>query len=406
MNILQINTTYNSGSTGRIASQIGKMVVTNGGCSFVAFGRGNPLSEYSNLFKIGSKLDFYIHALLTRFFDLHGYGSYYNTKRLIKYIEKGNVDIIHLHNIHGYFINLKVLFEYLKFRNLPIVWTLHDCWSFTGHCAHYMSINCDKWESVCHSCPQNKSYPSSFFLDNSRSNFLLKKQLFSSLSNLTLVPVSNWLKSELSRSFFSDKPIFTIQNGIDLSCFIPNTLISNSEFLSVIESKKIILGVANVWTEKKGLQDFIKLSNLLSTSYQIILIGINLKQIKKLPRNIIGISKTENLDELVSLYSNSLVLFNPTYEDTYPTVNLEAIACGTPVITYNTGGSSESITQSTGFVVNKGDLDSVVRSIEILASYDREKLRMECRKYALANFDMLNSFNKYIQLYKNLISNS
>ncbi len=406
MNILQINTTYNSGSTGRIASQIGKLVVSTGDSSYIAFGRGNQLSEYSNLFKIGSKLDFYLHALFTRFFDLHGFGSYFNTKRLIKYIDNNNIDIVHLHNVHGYFLNLKVLFEYLQIRNLPVVWTLHDCWSFTGHCAHYMSVNCYKWESFCHSCPQKKSYPSSFFLDNSKSNFQIKKQLFSSLTNLTLVPVSKWLESELSRSFFSNKSIVTIQNGIDLSCFVPNTLNYNSELRSVFETKKIILGVANVWTEKKGLQDFIKLSSLLSSLYQIILIGVSSEQIVKLPSNVIGISKTENLKDLVSFYSNSLVLFNPTYEDTYPTVNLEAIACGTPVITYNTGGSPESITQSTGFVVNKGDLDSVVKSIEILVGKDREQLRLNCRNYALTNFDMLNSFNKYIQLYKNLISKS
>jgi glycosyltransferase involved in cell wall biosynthesis len=403
MNVLQINTTYNSGSTGRIASQIGKMIVANGGHSFIAYGRGFQVSNYSKLFRIGSKFDFYIHALLTRLFDLHGYGSYFNTKRLIKFIEKNKIDIIHLHNLHGYFLNLKVLFDYLKTRDLPVLWTLHDCWTFTGHCAHYMNVNCNKWQSFCHNCPQLNSYPASIFWDNSKSNFFHKKHLFSSLSNLTLVPVSKWLETELHKSFFSDKKITCIQNGIDLTSFTPEFAHSNSKLMSQIGNKKIILGVANVWTEKKGLNDFIRLSTLLSSSFKIVLVGVNSAQKNTLPENIIGITKTENIDELVSLYSHALVLFNPTYEDTFPTINLEAIACGTPVITYNTGGSPESITNLTGIIVNQGDLDSVVNSIELISLNDREQLRIDCRNNALASFDMLNSFDKYIQLYKKLI---
>jgi putative colanic acid biosynthesis glycosyltransferase len=403
MKILQINTTYNSGSTGRIASQIGEKISYLNGISYIGYGRGKSISTYSELFKIGSKIDFYFHALVTRFFDLHGFASRVKTKKLIKYIDKIDIDIIHLHNVHGYYLNLTILFEYLNKRNLPVVWTLHDCWSFTGHCAHYMSLNCRKWENYCNRCPQINTYPSSLFWDNSKNNFFAKKKLFTALPNLTLVPVSKWLETELKKSFFINSSIQQIYNGIDLNCFNPNRKIKNFIISEKLINKKIILGVANVWTEKKGYHDFLALSKILSSDYQIVLIGVNKKQLNSLNKNIIGIIKTECLDELVWWYSNSLVLFNPTYEDTYPTVNLESIACGTPVITYSTGGSPESLSDSTGYVIEKGKLDLVLNSIKFLDSQDRLQISQNCRNYAIANFNNSDSIEKYIQLYKQLL---
>ncbi|MEY2702750.1 MAG: hypothetical protein RLY43_1388 [Bacteroidota bacterium] len=403
MKILQINTTYNSGSTGRIVSQIGEKITQLNGVSYVGFGRGHSKSYFSNLFKIGSKLDLYFHALLTRFFDLHGFGSYLNTKKLLIYIDKIDVDIIHLHNIHGYYLNVDLLFRYLSKKKIPVVWTLHDCWSFTGHCAHFMNLNCRKWENICFDCPQINSYPSSLFFDNSKNNYLKKKILFSDLSNLTLVPVSKWLNKELLKSFLADKNIRQIYNGVDLSCFDPSRSLSNVKIV-LDQNKIIILCVANVWTKNKGFDDIIELSKKLDANYQIIIVGVSEMQIRTLPENVIGLQKTENLDELVCLYTNSLVLFNPTYEDTYPTINLESIACGTPVITYDTGGSPESISSKTGYVVNKGDIDNIVSKIELLNSLDRESLRISCRMYALQHFDYTDSIDQYIQLYKELIN--
>jgi putative colanic acid biosynthesis glycosyltransferase len=403
MKILQINTTYNSGSTGRIASQIGEKISILNGKSYIAYGRGKAISKYSKLFKIGSKIDFYLHVLVTRFFDLHGFASRLKTKKLIKYIDTIDIDIVHLHNIHGYYLNLSILFNYLKKRNLPVVWTLHDCWTFTGHCAHYMFLNCRKWEHYCNRCPQLNSYPSSVFWDNSKNNFFEKKKLFTSLPNLTLVPVSKWLETELNKSFFINSNIKQIYNGVDLNCFDPNRKIENYISMEKLKNKKLILGVANVWTEKKGYSDFLSLSKILPHDYQIVLIGVNKRQLNSLNKNIIGIMKTECLEELVWWYTNALVLFNPTYEDTYPTVNLESIACGTPVITYRTGGSPESLSDGTGFVIDKGELNFVLNCIEVLASQDRLQIGKKCRDYAIANFNNSDSIEKYIQLYKKLI---
>ena len=403
MNVLQINTTYNSGSTGRIVSQIGEKISSLGGKSYVAYGRGSANSKFSKLFKVGSKLDFYFHALLTRIFDLHGFGSISNTRRLIKFIEGNEIDVIHLHNVHGYYLNLKILFDYLRVLDLPVVWTLHDCWTFTGHCSHFMNANCNKWETFCNKCPQLDSYPRSIFFDNSKLNFFHKKELFCSVPNLTLIPVSSWLEGVLRKSFLSKSAIHKIYNGIDLDCFNPDRINSSITDFYKIGKRKIVLGVANVWNEKKGYLDFISLSTMLSSDYQVVIIGLSRSQIKKLPSNVIGISRTEHLDDLVSWYTNSLVLFNPTYEDTYPTVNLESIACGTPVITYNTGGSPESITNLTGFVVDKGDLHAVVNSIEILSSKLRSQLKVDCRNHALACFDKYDSIDRYLSLYERIL---
>lgn len=403
MKILQINTVVSFGSTGKITQDIGEAIVNEGWESYIGYGRGNFLKCNSKLIKIGNSSDLYINALATRFFDNHGFGLKSSTIEFIDFIDKLNLDLIHLHNLHGYYLNIEVLFTYIRERRIPVLWTLHDCWSFTGHCTHYTFENCDKWKSKCFSCPQISQYPKSLFLDRSEINFFKKKKLFNSLNDLTIVPVSNWLSDQVKESFLSSNDVNVIKNGIDVTKFDLVNLTDKSSMFSAFEGKKIILGVSNIWSDRKGILDFFELRKLLTDNYVIVLIGLNKNQIRNLPKGIVGIQKTNSLEELVNWYNFSDVFFNPTWEDTYPTVNLEAIACGLPIITYNSGGSPESVSDTTGFVVEKGDFSSVVNYIKILTIQDRFDLKKRCRKYAVEFFDKNKLFNNYISLYKKIL---
>lgn len=392
--LFQINTVINSGSTGHIAEELGKLAIQNGWESYIAYGR-NPRQSSSKAIKIGSKLGIYFHVFLSRFFDRHGFGSYFATKKLIKQIKEIKPDVIHLHNVHGYYLNIKLLFEYLKTVDTQIVWTLHDCWSFTGHCSHYTAVGCDKWQAICYKCPQKTQYPKSFF-DNSKRNYKDKKKLFCGIKNLTIVTPSEWLAEEVKKSFLKGYPVKVINNGIDLNVFKP----------AVLERKFIILGVASTWTERKGFDDFIKLADMLHADEEIVLVGLSEKQIESLPKdkNIRGIRRTESQQQLAELYSQSLCFVNPTYEDTFPTTNIEALACGTPVITYKTGGSPEIIDEETGVVVEQGDLNAIRDNIDNLKQIQKETISSKCRKRAELLFEKNKRFSEYMNLYKELIT--
>lgn len=400
MKVLQINTVANSGSTGRIAEGIGQEVINKGWQSYIAYARAvNPST--SVLIKIGNAFDYYLHALITRVTDRHGIGSVYATKKLIKQIHKIDPDIIHLHNIHGYYLNIEILFKYLKNSQKPIVWTLHDCWTFTGHCSHYEFVDCQKWQTLCNNCPQKFEYPKSFF-DNSKNNFIKKRELFSSLNNLYLVPVSFWLKKQLEKSFFKEIPAHVINNGIDLNEFkhIKSNLKENLGFTN----KFIILGVASTWDDKKGLDVFIELSKFLNDDFKIVLIGLNQNQINQLPHNIFGKLRTESVNELAQFYSIADVFLNPTLQDTFPTTNLEAQACGTPVITFKSGGSPETISFETGIVVEKLDIKNLVIEIKDLYKNRNKYCKKVLRNYAEDNFNKNIKFKDYISLYENIIN--
>lgn len=337
--ILFINSVCN-GSTGTICKNLYKAAKEAGHTCCIAYGRGNA-PEGFNTIKIGNQLDIYLHVLKARLFDASGFGSKKATKSFIKQIEEFKPDVIHLHNIHGYYVNIEILFNYLKQHpEIKKIWTLHDCWSFTGHCAYYTYAKCDKWQICCNgNCPNKKEYPQTVF-SNIKSNFNNKREIFSGVENMILITPSKWLKKEVEKSYLKDYPIEVINNGVDTNVFKPTP--SNIKQQYGIEDKKVILGVASVWDKRKGLDTFIELSKELDDQYQIVLIGLSKKQIEQLLKNIIGISRTENVQELVEWYSAADVYFNPTLEDNYPTTNLESIACGTPVITFNTGGSPES----------------------------------------------------------------
>ena len=401
MKILQINSTLNWGSTGRIAEDIGKVIINERGESYIAYGRYTN-STQSKPIKIGNNWDIYYHVLQTRLFDRHGLSSKKATKRFVEKIKEINPDIIHLHNIHGYYLNYPILFKFLSSSNIPIVWTLHDCWAFTGHCSYFSFVKCNRWKINCFKCSQKMNYPTSYLYDCSKDNYLIKKNYFTSLKNLTIVPVSKWLGNLVAESFLNKFPINIIHNGIDVDVFRP--LYSNQK-VYIPKNKFIILGVASIWEKRKGLDDFIRLQKHLSQDYIIILIGLTKTQIKNLPIGIMGVERTNSLQELAAFYSSADVFFNPTWEDNFPTTNLEALACGTPVITYRTGGSPEAIDENTGFVVEQGDLKEAIHAINQIKLVGKATYTQACRERAIKYFNKEDRYSEYLQLYKEILKN-
>lgn len=395
MKVLLINSVFNYGSTGRIVKNMYDIIVNSGNKCCIAYGRGVADSNY-NTIKIGSSKDICVHGIMTRLTDKHGFYSKSATKNLIKKIENFKPDIIHLHNIHGYYINIKTLFLYLKHLNIPVVWTLHDCWAFTGHCPHYEYVNCNKWKSQCLNCPQRHMYPKAIFKDNSKFNYINKKEYFTMLENLNLVVPSNWLYSQVKESYLKKYRCTVIYNGIDLLAFSP--LESNLREQYKLQDKKIILGVASVWGIRKGLNTFIELSKHLDNSYKIILIGVSKSQVRHLPENILGIERTESIDELAKFYSIADIFLNPTMEDNFPTTNLEALACGTPVYTFDTGGSPESIDEHSGKIIVNQDINSILDQLSDLPDKNSSACIERSKK-----FNMYDAYNKYMKLYEELL---
>ena len=389
--LLQLNVTANWGSTGKIAEGIGKTALSHGWQSYIAYGRYMNPSE-SNLVKVGNKFDVYAHYAKNRFFDGEGFGSRNATLNLIKTVQEIQPDIIHLHNIHDHWLNFPILFKYLKSISTPIVWTFHDCWAFTGGCTYFDESHCEKWKDSCKKCPQKHS-----LITKTDKHFNLRKNLISTLEKrLSIVSVSSWLKSFCEQSILKDSNINLIHNGIDTNRFN----ISTSK-----RTKPTIIGVALPWSSRKGLDDIIKLRQILpKENIDIILVGLSSEQIKRLPDGIIGISRTHNIEELRDLYSSSHVFINPTLSDNFPTVNLEALACGTPVVTYRTGGSPEAIDDNTGLVVDKGDVNGLADAITNVISDSNRFSIDNCRKRAVMNFNADTQFNKYIELYDQLLS--
>lgn len=393
--LLQIDSCLGILSTGRITESIGAIAKSRGWDCYIAHGARSVGESQMISIPVVTKFGEYLHFAQSFMFDNHGLASVLETKKLIKKIKLIKPDVIQLHCVHGYYINYKILFEYLNQTNIPVVWTFHDCWAFTGHCTHFVSANCNRWkEEGCHDCPLKGDYPKAL-MDNSKNNYRLKRQLFSSNENLHIVTVSDWLASYTKESFLKEKDIRVINNGIDTKIFRPNAE----------KSKKfLIIGVASTWNKDKGLYDFFELRKTLSLSYfDMILVGLKKKQINELPEGITGVARTSSVQELVSLYSKAHIFVNPTYADSFPTVNMESLACGTPVITYRTGGSPEIVDSKTGVVVKQGDVCSIANTIMYMK--DHPLSANDCRERAERLFNKDERFMDYIKLYENLIIN-
>lgn len=396
MKIVQINTVYGTGSTGKITAALYSLARTEGFEAYAAYGRGKATSD-THTFKIGNPTDFLAHVLVNFFQGKSGFGSKTVTKRFLRWLDEIRPDVLHLHNLHGFYIHTGLLFDYIKSHNIPVIWTLHDCWPMTGQCAFFDYADCDRWQSSCHDCPIYRTeYPYSLFKDNSRRNYIDKKNIFSGVRDMTIVTPSKWMADIVKRSYLKDYPVKIIHNGVDLSLFKP---VSSS---SAPCSRKVILGVANVWEHRKGLKYFLELADVLdAASYHIVLIGVNRKQQryiqKKYADSVTALTRTSNQEELVQWYNRAYVYVNPTLEDNFPTTNLEALACGTPVITFNTGGSPESITDQCGIIVEKGNTEQLKKAI--LSLENRSDITSSsCREQALL-FDKETKFREYIELY-------
>ncbi|WP_321424536.1 glycosyltransferase [uncultured Bacteroides sp.] len=398
--IFHISGSINFGAPGRICEQVGLLAEKNGYECYVVHSTRNENPSQLKHHAITTKNQEVLHAIGAKFLDLHGLMSTKKTKVLVEQIKEYKPDIIHLHNIHGYFVNFKVLFEYLDTIDIPVVWTMHDCWPFTGRCFHFEGAKCYKWKTGCYDCKSEAGYTVSPYYDRSKQLYELKKKLFPAVKNLIMVPVSDWQAAFLKDSFLRDCMFKVIHNGVDLQKFVPmdGTRLREKHNL---RDKFVILGVASPWNTRKGLDDFIKLRKMLPDNFAIVLVGLKPEQVEKLPSGIIGVTRTESQQELAEYYSMADVFCNLTYLDTFPTVNLEALACGTPVLTYRTGGSPEAGDENTGMVVEQGDMNGIIRALSEMM--ENPKLSTLCRKRAEYYFDKDKCFYEYIKLYNELL---
>lgn len=401
--LLQINIEVNSGSTGRIAEQIGIVAKDNDFESFITYARGYNKSK-SKTIKIGNRFNIFIHVLRTRFLGNHLFGSKLATWLLINRIKKINPDIIHLHQIHGYYLHVPLLFKFLNSFGKPIVWTLHDCWAFTGHCTHFVIEKCDKWKIECNNCPKISNYPSSLYFDKSKESFTLKKEQFTLKLNIKYVGVSNWIKDLAKQSFLKNNEIFSIFNGVNLKQFwqdLDHNLIC--EKYQIDKNKKIILAVGTEWSERKGILDYFKLGSILNNNYQLLLVGLDQKTIEILPNSIKGVSRTENIDDLRKFYSVSSVLLCLSYQESFGLTPIEAMACGTPSIVYDNTALSELVTSETGLKVETGNLSGIVEAINEILNNGKEYYSENCIKRATEIYDIEKTYINYIDLYNKLL---
>lgn len=400
MNIVEITTHGKVGSVSRIIDSI---INTNAKLKrnnvFKLF-YGRDDKSFDNIhIKFESKIEVYIHAILARFFDADGKFSYFATKRLINYISEYDPQIVHLHCLHGYFLNYKLLFKYFYEKQIKVIWTFHDCWSFTGHCAYFTNENCMKWKKECFCCLNKKKYPKSILFDRSKSNYLNKKNVFTMLdeNQMIIITPSEWLSNLVKESFLKKYSIRVIHNGINLNSFyFKENAYDELNIVYQLNNKKVILGVANVWDERKGLYDFFELSKMITSNYIIVLIGLTDKQINTLPKNILGLKKTQNISELVMWYSACYLFFNPTKEDNYPTVNLEAQACCASVFSYDIGGCSETLFGNSRIIKSVNELYEIIKKEKIekniLSENERDNLNEESKF-----IDYLNLFDEVIK---------
>lgn len=402
--LLQINPVVRTNtSTGKIMRELGELARAAGWESYIAYSRardGVP-AHTSQLVPVGSKADLLIHWLATRLFDAHGLVSRRATQQLIRRITQINPDIVHIHNVHGYFLNYPLLCRFLAQRGKPVVWTVHDCWLFTGHCYHYAAAGCERWQDGCHDCPQKRAFPASWLFDRSRRNWLARREAFASMPNLTLVTVSEWMRGQVRHSFLKDIPCRVIHNGIDLETFRPREESVREPF--GITASCFALAVASIWLPEKGFDDLMQVAALLSGDEQLVMVGkMTPAQQERLPGNVVAIPRTSNAKALAALYTAATAVLNPTWQDNYPTVNLEAIACGTPVVSYRTGGSVESLTPDTGCVVEQGDVAALAACFHAIRQKGPDAFRKSCTAFARANFSKEDRFRDYIDLYENL----
>jgi glycosyltransferase involved in cell wall biosynthesis len=400
MTVLQINSVCGFGSTGRNCVEIARALKSQGHDCYIAYGQGTTRYEHS--YKIGTVLENHAHNALSRMSGKQGYWTVRGTKKLIRYIEQIKPDIIHLHNLHGNYLHLEVLFKYLATSNKPIVWSLHDCWAYTGKCSHYADVQCYKWKTHCNHCPQVHSYPPSIFFDRSYEMFSDKKKWFSLIKNMTLAPVSNWLAGEVKESFLNIFPIQPVYNWVDRTVFTPSLNINRAVF-GIDTEKFVILGVSAAWKKMSNkFKDFIALSKIISDNCQIVLVG-RLEEGIELPPQVLHIPYVENTEELANLYSIADVYVHLSTEDTFGKVIAEAMSCGTPAIVYNATACPELIGEGCGFIIEKRDVAGICEAINTIKKEGKGKYTDFCRRHVKENYDYKKNTDTLIDLYQKML---
>jgi putative colanic acid biosynthesis glycosyltransferase len=397
MKIFELNT-FCGGSTGRIAVSIADYAAKQGAQTVLGFGADKAVPPQAEAYalRVGGKLGRKWHGALRKLLDAEGCGSVWATRRLIGFLKQYKPDVIHLHNLHGCYINHRLLFRYLQKANVPVLWTLHDCWAFTGHCAYFDRVGCERWKTQCFDCPQKHAYPESVGLDGSRCNYARKRALFTSLPNLTLVAPCRWLTEKLADSYLSGIPVRILYNGVEQSYFKQTPSDLREHY--ALGGKRLVLAVASEWEERKGFAYLPQLARRLGSGYRLVVIGLSQAQAAALGGMALCIPRTESAEELAAWYSAADCFINPTLEDNMPMVNLEALACGTPVAAFDTGGCAEAITPDYGIVVPKGDVEALVAAAQKLAP-QKDQLQNACLLQA-EHFSAERSAAGYWELYR------
>ena len=403
MKVLQINGVAKSGSTGKIVSGIEKELVSDGHISLIAYSGNKESFIDGNYYKVGSRLTTKVHQILAFLLGDAGFHSSLETKRLINYIKREKPDIIHLHNIYSFYLNVDMLMSFLSVNDIPVVWTIHDCWAFTGKCTHFIFNGCEKWKNACYSCPLWREYPTSLFFDRTRSLYRRKKKLYDGLNNkMMLVCVSHWLKSIVDQSMLKNFPNTVIYNGINLDIFKPAVTKNMREKYNLTD-KTVVLGVSNGWGKNKGLQEFLELSKIIDESICIVLVGLSDDQINSLPKNILGIPKTKNAEELSEWYNNADVFVSFSKAETMGMVVVEALSCGTPAVVMPTTASPELIDATTGFVNASATPTECYQHIKQVQKHGKSYYSFSCIQRAGELFSSTTNYKKYVELYKKML---
>lgn len=363
MKYLFINSVAGVGSTGRIVAETCRNLQSQGHSCAIAYGREKANCDGIETVRIGTALDYKVHGVLNRITDRHGFYSWNATKKFLSWVRDYDPDVVWLHNIHGYYLHIGLLFDYLKESGVSVKWTLHDCWAFTGHCAYFDFARCDKWKTGCHHCPQKKEYPATLLFDGSRANYIDKKRLFTGLRDVQLYVPSQWLAHRVKQSFLKEYPVEVVYNTVNTDIFKPTP--GNFRHAHGLEEKKIALGVASVWDRRKGLEDFVTLAGKLPDDWRIVLVGLTGEQARKMPANILCIPRSNSAQALAEIYTAADVFVNLSVEETFGMTTLEALKCGTKPIVYAGTACEEVVNEFGGCAVERGDWDGLLKAMEM-----------------------------------------
>ena len=400
--VVQINTVSNYGSTGKIVEAIGLLAHDCGWNSKIAVGGRYSQPSKLETYQISNVFQNYLSAIHSYVSGHHGFANRYETAKFLRWLNNENPDIVHLHNIHSYILNVGLLFNFLSQKKQKVIWTLHDCWPFTGHCSHFIQHSCYKWQTGCYDCPAIHGFPKSLLFDRSQPNYDEKKTLFNTIDNMIIVTVSNWLAECVRSSFLGNYNVMVIPNGVDLDIFKPNLTSVATKF--GLERKKIVLGVSTSWCNAKGLGDYLQLRKLLPQDYVIVLIGMTKEQVKKYSApGFLCIEKTNSLIELVEWYNAAHVILNLSYAETFGLPVAEGFACGKPAIVYDNTALTELITTGTGYKAASGDVCRVKELILNMNEENDETYLYNCRSRAENLYDKKKNYNEYLTIYKSMM---